>query len=200
MAPLHGRIILRADMPAGGGAGGSTAALVALARLAGWRGAPLTLARACLSVEGATDPLMFPAAHRMLWASRHATPLAALPALPAFEVIGGFLGTPVRTRPQDQNFPDIADLIPAWRAAAGDLPALAGLATTSARRTLALRGGDAAMIEALARQTGALGWLIAHTGSARGLIFAPGSVPPDAKHRLRSAGLRGIVRFAGGGR
>ena len=34
---LRGRIILRATMPAGGGAGASTAALVALARVAGWQ-------------------------------------------------------------------------------------------------------------------------------------------------------------------
>ena len=196
---LRGRIILRADMPAGGGAGGSTAALVALALLAGWRGAPQALASACLAVEGATDPLMFARPERMLWASRRAKTLATLPELPPFQVVGGFLGPPLRTRPEDEAFPDISDLIPAWAAAAGDLPALARLAAISAGRTLAMRGGDAAMMQALARQTGALGWLIAHTGAARGLIFAPGCAPPDTAARLRAAGLRGILSFIAGG-
>lgn len=199
--PVRGRFILRASMPVGGGAGASTAALVALARAAGWVGAAGDLARACLAVEGATDPLMFTAAERMLWASRRAALLEDLPALPPFEVIGGFFGPGQRTDPADGRFPDIADLLPDWRQAAvsGDLPRLARLAATSARRTLSLRGTETDPIPSLADRLGALGYVIAHTGAARGLIFAPGAAPAHVGTALRDAGLRGVVRFRAGG-
>lgn len=194
---LPGRVILRAEMPPGGGAGSSTAALVALARLAGFDGPPETLARACVAVEGATDPLMFPASERRLWASRIGETLAMLPELPRFEVLGGFFGPPQRTRPGDDGFPDISDLVADWPGT--DLGSMTALVSDSAARTLRLRGDGDDPTARLARDTGALGWLIAHTGSARGLIFAPRSVPADAPARLRAAGLRGIVQFRAGG-
>lgn len=204
---ISGRIVLRAEMPAGGGSGVSTAALVALARLAGWQGPPDLLARACVTVEGASDPLMFAQPETLLWASRLGETLALLPALPAFEVIGGFYGPPKRTNPADSDFPDISDLLPDWTAAAiaQDLPALATLASTSARRTLTKRG--ACQCEAgrdpiwsLAADLGSLGCVIAHTGAVRGLIFAPGTVPETARQTLQRAGLRGVVQFRAGGR
>lgn len=199
--PAKGRFLLRAEMPVGGGAGASTAALVALARLAGWRGETAVLAKACLAVEGATDPLMFATPERMLWASRRAELLAELPALPAFTVIGGFFGPGQRTDPADSRFPDISDLLPDWQqaAVARDLPRLAALASTSAERTLDLRGAGNDPIRSLAADLGALGYVIAHTGAARGLIFAAGAVPSMVLPALRQAGLRGIVQFSAGG-
>jgi len=190
------------NMPVGGGAGSSTAALVALARAAGWRGEAQTLAAACLRSEGASDPLMFAGAGRMVWASRAGVVAGHLPPLPAFEVVGGFHGPGLRTQAGDDAFPDVADLIEAWVRAAGqgDLAALARIAATSAERTLALRApGMPDPTAGLARALGALGHLIAHTGSARGLIFAPGAVPPDAAAALRAAGLRHVLRFRAGG-
>lgn len=198
----QGRFALRAGMEPGGGAGFSTATLVALARLAGYAGPALPLAHACLASEGATDPLMLPAPERLLWASRQGRVLGRTAPLPAFDVLGGFFGPPRRTDPRDARFPDIADLWPRWQAAAsaGDLPALAALAATSARRTLALRGGpDPDPTEALARDLGALGCVIAHTGAARGLIFAPGAIPDTAPDALRRAGFRAILSFRAGG-
>jgi uncharacterized protein involved in propanediol utilization len=194
---LPARVILRANMPLGAGAGVSTATLVALARLAGWRGDALTLARACVLAEGASDPLMLPAPERVLWASREGRVLAHLPALPAFDILGGFWGPPTPTNPQDLHFPDISALIPQWQAAAQsqNLDAIAQLATISARATLALRGPADDPTEALAQALGAKGFVIAHTGSARGLIFARGGLPQGARAALRSAGLRGIVQF-----
>ena len=59
----------------------STAALVALARASG--AAEEGLAAACLTLEGATDPLMLPAPDAVLWAPRAArvlTPLSPPPA------------------------------------------------------------------------------------------------------------------------
>jgi len=189
---------LHATMPQGGGAGSSTAALVAVARLIGFDGPPEDLARACVAAEGASDPLMFPAAHRLLFAPREGRALRALPALPAFTVVGGFWGAERRTDPQDLDFPDIADLVDRWPHLA-TLPEMAALTRESARRTLARRGPANDPTEALARALRAEGWLIAHTGSARGLIFAPNRVPADAEDRLRAAGFRGVLRFAGGG-
>ncbi|MCU9849413.1 propanediol utilization protein [Defluviimonas sp. WL0024] len=199
---LNGRVMLRATMPAGGGAGASTAALVALARLAGARSGPHDLARACVATEGASDPLMFDVPERLLWASRRAVVLDRLPPLPALDVVGGFYGPHRRTEARDMDFPDIADLIAPWRAAAeaGDGAAVAALAAESARRTLAMRGPEGDPTEALARATGAAGFAIAHTGSARALLFRRGDMPEDIAATLRRAGLRGNVRFEVGGK
>ncbi len=196
-AGLRGRVVLRAAMPAGGGAGASTAALVALARLAGADGDPRALARACIAAEGASDPLMFAAPERLLWASRSGQVLATLPPLPRLAVIGGFWGPDRRTEPGDHDFPAIGDLIGPWQAAAaaGDGVALARLASCSALRTLEARGPAGDPTPALARDLGAAGFVIAHTGSARALLFLPGRIPDGAAAALRRAGFRAMLRF-----
>lgn len=194
--PLQGRFALTLSMPLGGGAGASTAALLALA-LAGGARRDAALEAAVLAVEGASDPLLRPAPERVLWASRHGVALADLPPLPRFEVLGGFFGPGQRTDPQDHDFPDISDLVAAWPGP--DLATMADLASQSARRTLALRGPSHDPTEALARRHGALGFCIAHTGAARGLIFAPRSVPQGAVADLRAAGFSRITQFGCGG-
>ncbi len=194
---LRGRILCKADMPIGGGAGSSTAALVALAQVAGWRGTPLALAQACLRAEGASDPLMMSNPAQILWASREASVLGKLPALPPFDILGGFIGALRRTNPQDLHFPDISDLIPRWIIAAKsqDVAGIAMLSTISAQRTLDLRGPHNDPIWALAQQLGALGVVIAHTGTARGLIFARGQIPSRARAAMVAAGLTSVVSF-----
>ena len=194
----EGRFTIRLDMPAGGGAGASTAARVALALAAGATD-PNAIMLACLDTEGAVDPLMLADPERLLWASREGRVLARLPAPPRMEIVGGFFGPMRRTDPEDVTFPDISDLAASWPAACDDLPKAADLASESARRTLALRGPSGDPIPALARATGALGFAIAHTGAARGLIFAPGTVPETTPAVLRAAGFRNIVRFRIGG-
>ncbi len=191
---------LRHDMPLGAGAGGSTASLVAYARALGFRGPPETLARACLAVEGASDPLMLDAPDRVLWASREARVLRVLAPPPAATIVGGFWGAPVPTDPGDDAFADIADLAEAWAEAtrAGDLAGAARVATASAARCTALRGGADPMQD-LARDLGALGVVRAHTGSARGLIFPRHGAPDLARERLADAGLTGILAFDTGG-
>lgn len=188
------------DMPMGAGAGASTACLVASARAAGWDGAPGVLARACLAVEGATDPLMYPAPDALLWASREGRVIEDMPPPPPGVLVGGYWGTPLRTDARDSDFPDIGDLVAFWRGAVarGDLAAVAGIATESARRCTARRGPDDPM-EALARDLGALGYTRAHTGTARALIFAPGKEPDGAEVALKEAGLTGVLAFATGG-
>lgn len=188
---------LSADMPPGGGAGASTAALLALARASGVAMPPARLARACLAAEGATDPLMHDAPDALLWAPREARALSGLPPMPPCEIVGGFRGAPVATDPADLGFPDVADLVRPWRQERG-LAARARLAAESARRTDCLRGpADDPMAE-LARELGALGRVRAHTGSARGLVFAPGTVPDGAEAALAEAGLTGLLRFRTG--
>ncbi|WP_301920094.1 propanediol utilization protein [Albidovulum sp.] len=194
---LSGHVKLRAAMPAGGGAGASTAALVALARLAGVAPAPEPLASACVAAEGASDPLMFPHPEQLLWASREGRVLGTFPPLPRMDVIGGFLGPVRRTDAGDGNFPDIADLIGPWGRAAstGRAETLAEIASLSASRTLALRGPRGDPTAALARELGAMGFAMGHTGSARALLFVPGRIAPNAAAALRAAGMTGIVRF-----
>lgn len=196
--PLTGRFTLRLSMAPGGGAGASSAALMALALAAGVQD-PVAITRAALAIEGATDPLLHDRPDQLLWASRRGQALARLPALPRFQVLGGFWGPGQRTDPRDDRFADIADLVAAWPAACSNLPALAQLTSEAARRTLALRGPAQDPTEALARRHGALGFVIAHTGSARGLIYPPGPVPKAALADLRAAGFSRITRFGGGG-
>lgn len=194
--PCEGHYRLAANMPAGGGAGSSTAALLALARAAGHDGEGL--ARACIAAEGASDPLMLDAPDAVLWAPREGKVLGILTPPPAFEVVGGFLGPPERTDPEDLYFPDITDLVAAWNSAKGDREELARIASLSAARTTALRGPKGDPMPALAEQLGALGHLRAHTGSARGLLFAPGMVPEGVEAALAEAGLANVLRFRTG--
>ncbi|SOB99214.1 propanediol utilization protein [Rhodobacter maris] len=196
---LFGQVVLRPAVVPGLGTGVSTAALLALARLAGLERPPADLAAACIATEGASDPLMFAAPDRLLWASRQGRALAALPPLPRHEILGGFDGPPTRTEAEDDAFPDILDLAQRWQAGA-TLAELAALASESAARSSRLRGPGAESAPALVARLGALGWMRAHTGAARGLIFAPGTVPAGAEALLRAAGWRGILRLRGGTR
>jgi len=194
--PPGGRLRLRAEMPPGGGGGASTAAILALAQVLGHPTGPETAAL-CLELEGATDPLMMPDPGRVLWSSRLGRIVETLPPVPAFDVVGGFHGPAVRTQPGDRAFADVSDLVAEWKKAPDDRTALAAIATESALRNHALRGGPAlAPLLDAARTHGALGVAIAHTGSARALLFAPGGGDPEAAQAaLRVAGLSGVIRF-----
>lgn len=188
---------LVARLPLGGGTGASTAALLQIARAAGIRDAA-RLAAACLVAEGASDPLMLERPDAVLWAPREGRALAPIAPPPAAEIIGGFWGSPLPTDPADIAFPDIADLRGLWPADP-QLPVCAGIASESARRTTAARGPRNDPTATIAADLGALGFARAHTGSARALIYAPGTVPAAAEAALTEAGLTGIVRFATGG-
>ncbi len=188
------------DATPGAGAGMSTATLLALAGAIGTGASRTALARACRTAEGAVDPLMMDRPETLLWASREARTLRSMPQPPAFAVVGGFPGPPVRTAPGDSRFADISDLVADWIAAAGagDRAGIARIATMSAERTTALRGPAEDRTAALARDLGALGWCRAHTGSARGLLFAPGRVPAGTEDRLRAEGYADVLRFLAG--
>lgn len=197
--PVRGRFILRPRFPPGSGTGMSTAALMAVAALAGYRGPPEALARVCVATEGASDPLMFPAPDRLLWASREGRVLGRLPVPPRAHLLAGFWGPPERTQATDGNYDDISDLTAAW-AAGPDLAGCAALASESARRCQARRRQTGDPTEALALALGALGWARSHSGPARALIFAPGSVPGGGAAALHEAGLRSVQVLTTGGR
>ncbi|MBD9529375.1 propanediol utilization protein [Paracoccus sp. PAR01] len=196
----EGAYRLIAGMPPGGGAGASTAALLALARIASGDAPPdpKALARMCHGIEGACDPLMLPRPDAVLWASRHGAVVEDMPPPPEAEILGGFWGAAQRTDPLDLNFPDISDLVAEWRGQP-DLAQAAALASQSAMRCSALRGPEGDPTPDLAREFGALGHVRAHTGSARGLIFPPGEVPSRAAAALRAAGFQQILSFRSGG-
>lgn len=204
--PPVGRLRIRAGMPPGGGAGASTASLLA-ASAAITRGGFARLpweaqAEFCIGLEGASDPLMLGNADRQLWASRRGCVLGEFPAPPRFEIVGGFLDKPIRTDPADDAFADVADLIARWGDAvtAGDHAATGAVASESARRNARTRKGPGLEpIEALAARLGAVGVVAAHTGSARGLLFRPGTAPAVTEDLLRETGLHRVLRFSTGG-
>ncbi|MEL6318382.1 MAG: hypothetical protein AAFR16_12180, partial [Pseudomonadota bacterium] len=147
---LAGRLRIETAAPIQAGAGSSTLSALLAARLAraAAGGAPLdprAAARICLAAEGAVDPLMWPEPERLLWASRRARALRRLPpGLPALAV-GGFAGDGARTDPADADYADISDLIAPLAAArrAGDAAAAGRIASASAGRLAARRGGAA---------------------------------------------------------
>jgi uncharacterized protein involved in propanediol utilization len=196
--PTHGRFLLSPTFPPGLGTGVSTASLSAIARLAGFCGLPEVLARACLAVEGASDPLMFPQADRLLWASRQGRVLGRLPAVPRAHLLVGFFGPALPTSARDQDYDDISDLVAAWRKAQS-LGDCAAIARDSASRCLTRRGPVDDPTAQLARDLGALGWAASHSGAARALIFAPGTLPLRGAALMREAGLRNLRALATGG-
>ena len=200
--PAKGHWILNAEMKPGSGAGTSTASLLAIAHSAGISADTEALIRACLMAEGASDPLFFADMETHLWASRQGETLRNLPPCPEFEIVGGFWQQGERTDPDDAAFPDISDLIDPWAEAAHsqNREQIALLASESANRTTALRGPNDEPIAQLALELNALGYVRAHTGSARGLLFAPGKAPKDAMDQLKLAGYSTPMVFTSGAR
>lgn len=189
----------RASKP-GSGAGSSTAEVLATIRaVAGAFGrgfGPDEEAALCLAAEGAVDPLMH--AGTVLFASREARVVRRLGDLPAARVVGGFAGPGAATNPADDGFPDMAPVFAglAEAIAAGDAAAMADAARVSAEANQARNPNPAwqAVLRA-GREVGALGPIVAHTGSAIGLILSPDTPPGPARQALAAIGLGGIIVF-----
>ncbi|MEL7464810.1 MAG: propanediol utilization protein [Pseudomonadota bacterium] len=196
-ADPHVRVTLDVNLPPGGGAGMSTAALVALARAAGAEEAAIPAI--ALEIEGATDPLMLERPDTALWAPRAARVVTQTPPPPAAEIVGGFWGPTSQTDPADLDFPLIDDLAADW-AKGPDLETAARIAAASTDRTTALRGPAGDPTPEIARTLNAIGYARAHTGPARALIFAPGGAPANATEAMAEAGYHEIIRFGTGGR
>jgi uncharacterized protein involved in propanediol utilization len=191
----QGRWEIVSEMIPGGGAGVSSASLLALAKAMDVKASPEDLAKACKKAEGAVDPLMFKNPEACLWASRQARQIRCFSTAPELLIIGGFWGRPSETIASDIGFSDISDLIEAW-AAAKNATEFARLATISAERCTALRGPVFDPTADIAKAVGALGWVRAHTGSARGLIFASDAMPrEDAFQALTVNGYLNVISF-----
>ncbi len=97
--------------------------------------------------------------------------------------------------PSEEALPSTDD----WAAAteAGDLSCVDAFASDSARRRTA-RPGPCDPMADLARDLGASAMARAHTNSARGLIFAPGTNPQCGPSALQEAGLKTILSFETG--
>ena len=191
--PSTKHALLHSNIPPGAGAGASTAHLVALARSAGFADAPERLARACVAFEGASDPLMFPNPDHWLWASRLGESIFQITPPPHVQILGGFWGLGCVTDPKENDFADVSDLVSEWQAA-DTLHGFACVASQSAeRRNQVERTTDPMGV--LAQDLGALGHVRAHTGSARGLIFAPNTAPEHGLAAMAEAGLTDVFAF-----
>lgn len=189
-----GGFTLHRQMESGAGCGSSTAALLAMARAAGSDLPAEDIARILWQIEGASDPLMYAAPERLLWASREGRIIARLPPVARMQVIAGLVGQPQRTDPADDDYADISDLVAQWQRG-GDAAYFADLSTRCAQRQLSHRGIRGDMTESLAARANALGFAIAYTGSARALLLPRDHDPQALKPLLRAAGWRRICVF-----
>ena len=200
--PHTGVFTVSSNMQFGAGLGASTASLLAAARTIADFGVQTdALAKSIVAVEGASDPLMYDAFDRLLWASRKAEILDRFAAPPLFTVLGGMWGARQKTNPNDQNFADISDLLKAWQTAtsAKDHAKTAEIATESFRRTSELRHGGDDPTLGIARDVKALGVIRAHTGSARGFLFKSDAAAQSGLNLLAEAGYSGVTTFQTGG-
>jgi len=198
---VGGRLTIARDAAPGAGAGSSTADVLAAVRaIAAALGARLAAeeeARICLTAEGAVDPLMH--APDVLFAPREARVLETLPPLPPLAVAGGFAGPGRATDPNDHDFPDMSAAFARLRAAAraGDPAGIAAAARISAEANQARNPNPAwRRVLAIGARTGAIGPVVSHTGSAIGLLYAPGVDTGPILPILRAAGLDQVLDFS----
>lgn len=195
-----GRWVMRALMPIGAGAGASTAALVGLAKALRPDWTNRKIEEICLRLEGASDPLLARAPERILWASREGRKLQELPKLPPMQVVGGFVKGRLITDPSDQNFPDVSDLVQNWAFACRDLTHLGEIVTEASRRRLRQWGEDMTPLITLAKEFGAKGLSIAHTGTARAFLLpADSAAAPSLAQHLRHLGWHFVQNYKIGG-
>ena len=195
------RVTVQSSIPVRAGLGASTASILSVLRALTKDALSMEqAAKICVDVEGATDPLMHEQFDRLLWASRSATIVERLSAPPKFEIVGGLWGEGQATDPADLNFPNITDLVDKWRHAVEQRShkKVAELATESANRTTELRGPKGDPSQEFALEIGALGYVRAHTGSARGFLFLPNHTPENAMRWLSDAGYTNPCRFVTG--
>lgn len=188
-------IAIDANVPPGCGAGISTATLLATLRLLAPGLSPEADSAHMLAVEGAVDPLAFAPSPPRIWASRMAQTLEILPVFPRLVAVGGFDGPGQVTNPADGNFPDMSEAFALLRKAS---PAHIGQAASLSAKANQQRNPrpNWVAVQNIARQTGALGVAVAHTGSAISLLFEPGAVGIDgAQSGLAALGLSHVMRF-----
>jgi len=195
-----GELVIRRACPPGLGAGTSTAealgAVRAVAMAFGTRFAPDDEAALCLAAEGAVDPLMHEGT--ILFASRRGRILRHLSPIPRIAVIGGFAGYGRTTDPADNAFPPMQDVFASIASAlrTGDVMALGEACSQSARANQTRNPNMAwEAVQDVAKDVGAAGICVAHTGSAIALLFTPKTDLASIEPLLLSAGLQEIVSW-----
>jgi len=190
---------IMANVPAGCGAGVSTASALATLRLLAPNLSPEAENAHLLAVEGAVDPLAYATNPPRIWASRRAKTLAILPTFPALVAVGGFDGPGQQTDPTDLNFPDMAAAFELLHRPTPENIGRAASLSALANQQRNPRPNWAAA-QALAAETGALGIAVAHTGAALSLLYMPGTPGISrAQAGLAALGLTHVMRFAFGG-
>lgn len=200
LGPVHDSMIdVSTNVPAGCGAGISTASALASLRLMSPGLTPEVESAHLLAVEGAVDPLAFPASPPRIWASRRAVTLAVLPAFPELIAVGGFDGPGHRTNPDDHDFPDMTEAFTLLHTPTPQSIGRAASLSASANQSRNPRPNWAAA-QRLMAETGALGIAVAHTGSALSLLFTPKADGISrAEAGLHALGLSHVMRVAFGG-
>ena len=195
----RGVLKVRGNAPPGTGVGSSTtdvlAAIRAVARCLGRTLEPTEEAALCVEAEGASDPLMFPESNA-LFAPRAGRILREFPKLPAMRIVGGFHGLARETMTVVRPATDLSLFLERFAHAClhDDLETIARLSTLSAMSS----GRDESTLRLLdaARNYGEiLGMLVAHTGSAAGLILPAGSTTAECATFLRRHGFQRISSF-----
>ena len=192
----NGKFDISLFMPEACGTGSSTATRVAILRAVRPRMSTKTLVETCLLDEGASDPVMYSSPERLLWAPRLGKVLKQLPVLPKISCIGGFYGSPMKTNPNDKDFPIIKDLVDLWSLPRKTDKFLAELCSESSSRTIFHRNLQDDPTKVIAKKIKALGFSIAHTGSVRNFIFPYNQIPEGTKNILIDSGFRGIETFS----
>lgn len=162
----------------------------AVARAFGGRLAPEQEAALCLAAEGAVLPLMYDLP--VLFAPREGRVLTALSALPAMCVVGSLAGPARGPETGEPEFADMGAVFDdiAAAAQAGDLARLAGAAERSAAANQARNPHPLwDPLGALMPQLGGLGRIVAHNGTAIGVILPPGAEVDTALRALAGLGL-----------
>jgi uncharacterized protein involved in propanediol utilization len=189
---MGGTLQVRRPAAPGHGMGSSTADLLGTIRaLSQAFNQPLSAdeeAVLCLEIEGAIDPLMFDTP--CVFASREARILEHLVPMPVMRVVGVCAGGGRQTDPADLNFPDVAPLFADLKhaLAARDILAIGQIATRSAELNQTRNPNPAwQQMRELAQACGAAGLVVAHTGSAIGMIL-----PAEMNLKLAITGARSL--------
>mgnify|MGYP000564920683 CR=1 FL=1 len=178
MLGCGGILTVHSDVPACSGLGVSTMSILATVRAVGKSVGYVFSARQesdiCKYVEQASDPLMYNAPGQILWASRKMYICELLGAIPSVVVVGAVDGKGHFTDPKDEDFPYVDDLYVLLKQGVtlGCYRTIGEVATESAslNQQRNPRPHWGSFIE-IAKDTGAVGISVAHTGSAISLLF-----------------------------
>jgi uncharacterized protein involved in propanediol utilization len=199
---LGALMTISSNIPDGVGMGSSsadtTAAILAVAKMADVAISSETVGRLAVQAEGATDAIMF-GQGTVLFASRQGMTLEKFAApLPHFFVVGFCSGDPVATLSQPVPRYDAKELqtFCVLRAALrraleeGDARMIARIATHSAELNERYCPKPLfSFVRHIAEKHGALGIQVAHTGSAMGILFDPRDAQLERRVKAATAEL-----------